>query len=366
VPKKERELVDITRQKAIKDQLYVYLLSKREETAISYASTVSDSRLVDAARSSLDPVSPKKKLVLLIFGVIGVLLPAGVMWFMELFDDKISAKDEIEKSIKTPIIGEISFLDQATKILTMSHSRGKHAEQLRTLRTNLEFMQAGGGIKTILITSSVSGEGKSFLSANLGAVFAALDKKVIVLGFDLRKPGLHKVFGIENEEGLSNYLVGQADLSQIIKQSGTENMDIITCGHIPPNPQELLQGNTLPKLFEELKALYDYIIIDTPPISLVSDAVILDRLADVTVYVVRQNYTPKDRIKFINDLADTKKLKNFGIVVNGIKEEKWHGYYHYYSYGSYKYYGKYYGEEDAKKKRHKHKHKHDEHKTSEA
>jgi capsular exopolysaccharide synthesis family protein len=358
VPKKERELVDLTRQKEIKNQLYVYLLSKREETAISYASTVSDSRLVDAARSTLRPVKPKKTVVLLVFGLMGLLLPAVVMWVLDWFDNKISSKDEIEKNIKSPVIGEISFIAQATKILSMSQSRSKHAEQIRTLRTNLEFMQAGGGIRVVLITSSVSGEGKSFLTANLGAALAALDKKVIVLGFDLRKPGLHKIFGINNDEGLSNYLVGQTDLSQIIRKTEIENMDIITCGHIPPNPQELLQGVTLPCLFEELKAQYDYIIVDTPPVSLVSDAIILDRYADVTVYVIRQNYTPKDRIKFINDLYESKKLKNFGVVVNGIKEEKWHGYYHYYSYGSYKYYGKYYGEEDAGKKGRKRRHKH--------
>ncbi|MDR3184290.1 MAG: polysaccharide biosynthesis tyrosine autokinase [Prevotellaceae bacterium] len=366
VPKKERELVDLTRQKEIKNQLYVYLLSKREETAISYASTVSDSRLIDSARSTLRPVKPKKSIVLLLFGLIGLLLPAVVMWVLDWFDTKISSKEEIEKNIKSPVIGEISFIEQSTKILSISQNRSKAAEQIRTLRTNLEFMQAGGGIKVVLITSSVSGEGKSFLSANLGAALAALDKKVIVLGFDLRKPGLHKVFGLNNEEGLSNYLVGQAGLSQVIRKTGVEeNMDIITCGHIPPNPQELLQGATLPKLFEELKAQYDYIIVDTPPVSLVSDAVILDRHADVTVYVIRQNYTPKDRIKFINDLYETKKLKNFGIAVNGIREEKWHGYYHYYSYGSYKYYGKYYGEEDAGKSGRKRKHgKHSKHRKT--
>ncbi|MDR2448586.1 MAG: polysaccharide biosynthesis tyrosine autokinase [Prevotellaceae bacterium] len=358
VPKKERELVDLTRQKEIKNQLYIYLLSKREETAISHASTVSDSRLIDAARSTLRPVKPKKSIVLLVFGLLGLLLPAVVMWVLDWFDNKISSKDEIEKNIKSPIIGEISFITQATKILSMSQNRSKHAEQIRTLRTNLEFMQAGGGIKVVLITSSVSGEGKSFLTANLGAALAALDKKVIVLGFDLRKPGLHKVFGMNNEEGLSNYLVGQTDLSQIIRKTEIENMDIITCGHIPPNPQELLQGTVLPYLFEDLKARYDFIIIDTPPVSLVSDAIILDRYADVTVYVIRQNYTPKDRVKAINDLYESKKLKNFGVVVNGIKEEKWHGYYHYYSYGSYKYYGKYYGEEDAGKKGRKRRNKH--------
>jgi capsular exopolysaccharide synthesis family protein len=356
VPKKERELVDLTRQKEIKNQSYIYLLSRREETAISQAATVSDSRLIDAARSTLRPVKPKKSVILLAFGLIGLLIPIAVMWVLDWFDNKISSKDEIEKNIKSPIIGEVSFVEQANKIVSIFHGRSKYAEQIRTLRTNLEFMQAGGGIKIVLVTSSVSGEGKSFLTANLGAALATLDKKVAVLGFDLRKPGLHKVFGIDNEEGLSNYLVGQTGLSQVIRKTEIANMDIITCGHIPPNPQELLQGAMLPRLFEELKAQYDYIIVDTPPVSLVSDAIILDRYADVTVYVIRQNYTPKDRIKFINDLYETKKLKSLGLVVNAIKEEKWHGYYHYYSYGSYSDYGEYYGKDDTGKKSRKRSH----------
>jgi capsular exopolysaccharide synthesis family protein len=339
VPRKERELLDISRQKEIKNQLYVYLLSKREETAISYAATVADSRTVDAARSSLEPVQPKKKIILLVFGLIGLLLPAGILWLIDLFDDKISTKDEVEKNLKTPVLGEISYVEQANKILSMATSRSKHAEQIRTLRTNLTFMQAGGGIRIIMITSSVSGEGKSFLTANLGVALAALNRRVIVLGFDLRKPGLHKIFGIDNEDGLSNYLSGQATLRQVVRPTDrSENLHIISCGHISPNPQELLQGDTLPQLFEELKREYDYIVIDTPPVGLVSDAFLLNRHADVTIYVIRQNYTPKDRIKFINDLYHARRLKNFGIVVNGIKEEKWHGY----TYGAYKYYGKYY------------------------
>jgi capsular exopolysaccharide synthesis family protein len=338
VPRKERELVDITRQKEIKSQLYVYLLSKREETAISYASTVADSRIVDVARSSLYPVQPKKKIILLVFGLIGLLLPAGILWIIDWFSDKVSTKDEIEKNLKTPVLGEISFVEQANKLLSLT-ARSKHAEQIRTLRTNLTFMQAGGGLRVIMITSSVSGEGKTFLTANLGIALAALNKKVVVLGFDLRKPGLHKMFGIDNEEGLSNYLSGQATLRQIVRNSDQpENLHIISCGHIAPNPQELLQGETLSQLFEELKQAYDYIVIDTPPIGLVSDALLLNRYADVTICVIRQNYTHRDRIKFINDLYYAKRLKNISIVINGIKEEKWHGY----SYGSYKYYGKYY------------------------
>ncbi|MDR1864968.1 MAG: polysaccharide biosynthesis tyrosine autokinase [Bacteroidales bacterium] len=350
IPKKERELVEMTRQKTIKEQLYLYLLSKREETDISYASTVSDSRLIDAARAtSRAPVKPQKKIVLLAFGLIGLLIPAGVLWLIDLFDDKVNTKEIVEKQIRIPLVGEISFVEQANKLIS-ANSRTKYAEQFRTLRTNLEFMQAGRGVKTVLVTSSVSGEGKSFISANLAISLAALGKKVVALGFDLRKPGLHTVFGLDNDEGLSNYLAGQATLPQIIRKTGAaEYPDVITCGRIPPNPQELLQGAALPQLFDELDEIYDYIIIDTPPVGVVSDALIIGRHAGVALYIVRQNYTPKDRIKSINDLSATKKLQNAGVVINGIKEEKWYGYYH--SYGSYKYYGEYYDEEKRRKRR---------------
>ncbi len=343
VPRKERQLVDITRQQEIKNQLYVYLLSKREETAISYASTVADSRLVDAARSSQQPVKPVKRNIILIFALLGLFFPVAVLWIRDQFNDKIESVDEIEKKVQAPILGEISFLSKSNKTLSMVKTHGRQAEQIRTLRTNLEFMQTGG-VRSILITSSIGGEGKSFLTANLGNAFAALGKRVILLGFDLRKPGLHKVFGIENTIGISNYLVGQNSLQQIIHKIDQEgNLDLITCGHIPPNPQELLQGGTLPKLMEELKRQYDYVIIDTPPIGLVSDAQFLSRYADASVFVMRQSYTPKDQIKLVNSLFKEKRLGNFGVVINGIKDDKWYGYY-----GVHKYYGHYCEEENTK------------------
>jgi capsular exopolysaccharide synthesis family protein len=206
-------------------------------------------------------------------------------------------------------------------------------------------MRNDNNAKVIMITSSVSVEGKTFLSANLSAAFAVMGKKTITLGFDLSKPGLHKAFGITNEEGLSNFLSGQVTLQQIIRPTEVyDNLHVITCGQIAPNPQELLSDDSLTLLFELLKKDFDYIIIDTSPIGIMSDAMILARYADITLYVVRQDYTPKDQIKYINELFRTKRLNNIGIVVNGIKDEKWNGYS--YGYGSYKYYSKYYDDGD--------------------
>ena len=339
IPQKERELVDITRQQEIINQLYIFLLSKREETAISYAATVADSRIVDAARSSPSPVQPNKKLILMLFGFIGLLLPVGVLWLIDSFNTTISGKDDLENQLKAPVVGELSFIKQANKIVVFDKNKSRQAEQVRTLRTNIEYMRAGGDVKVILITSGISNEGKSLLSANIGASFAAMGKKTIMLGFDLRKSGLDKILEIENKEGLSNYLAGQLALEQIIFATNlSDNLHIITCGHIAPNPQELLLGDKLSELFEQLKKYYDCIVIDTSPIGLMSDAMILDRFADVTLFVVRQNYTPKDRIRHINELYYAKRLNNLGVVVNGIKESKWNGY----GYGTYNYYANYY------------------------
>ena len=342
IPQKERELVDITRQKEIINQLYILLLSKREETAISYAATVADSRIVDAARSTPFPVLPNRKMILMLFGVVGLLLPVCMLWLIDCFDTTISTKEEIESLLKAPVVGEISVVEQADKILVFNKIKSREAEQIRTLRTNIEYMRVGGGIQVIMVTSGISNEGKSFLSANLGAAFAAMGKKTVVLGFDLRKSGLDKIFGIDSAEGLSNYLVGHVALEQIIHTIElSENLHVITCGHIAPNPQELLLGNMLSRLFDQLKEKYDCIVIDTSPIGLMSDAMILSRFADITLYVIRQNYTPKDRIRHINELYDAKHVNNIGVVVNGIKEKNWNGYSYGYSYNSYKHYARY-------------------------
>jgi len=350
IPQKERELIDITRQQEVINQLYIFLLSKREETAISYAATVADSRIIDAARSTSYPIKPNKRLILMMFGFMGLLLPVGIIGLIDCCKTTISTKEELESKLKVPVVGEILYVERANKIVLLNKNKTRQAEQIRTLRTNLEFMRAGGGVKVILITSGISNEGKSFLCANLGAALASINRRTILLGFDLRKSGLDKIFGIDNDKGLSNFLAGQATLEQVIRTTEiSENLDMIPCGRITPNPQELLLGDELlPYLIERLKTLYDYIIIDTSPVGIMSDAMILDRFADITLYVIRQNYTPVNHIKLINELYQTKRLVNLGVVVNGIKEEKWNGYgYSYgYGYGSYKYYSQYYGNDE--------------------
>ncbi|MCL2097299.1 MAG: polysaccharide biosynthesis tyrosine autokinase [Bacteroidales bacterium] len=344
VPRKERELLDVSRQQEVKNQLYVYLLSKREETAISYASTVADSRIIDPARSSDIPVSPQKNRILLFFTFIGLIIPVAAIYVTGLVYNKIASKDELEKGLQAPLIGEIAFIKSASKIVA-GVKRGRLAEQFRTLRSNLNFMMtAGQGLRTIMVTSSISGEGKSFLAANLGVTYASLGKRTVVLGFDLRHPGLTFTFGLENSKGLSNYLAGQCNLQEIVRPiEGHDNLHIISCGDIPPNPQELLMSPKVATLIAELQQLYDYMIIDTPPAGLLSDALLLKDYVEVVVYVMRQNYTPKDRIKLVNDFYLQKRLNNLCVVANSIKVKQWSHYYHY-GYGRYE--GYYFEDEE--------------------
>lgn len=333
VPGKERALVDITRQQAIKNNLYVFLLEKREETALSYASAVSDSRIVDTARSSIRPVRPVKRNVFLLFALIGVAIPFAFIYAVDLFNDKIRSRNDIEKATNAPILGEISYSEMPHALIVTKTSRSIMAEQIRALRTNLAFLSPGNDVQSILFTSSISGEGKSFISLNLGASLALTDKKTIILEFDLRKPKLHQALEMENSKGLSNYLIGKAELSEIIKSvPGHENFFIITCGPIPPNPAEIMLKGRMEQLYRELRAQFNVIITDAPPVGAVTDAQILERHSDATLFVIRHQYTPKERIKLVNELHREAKFKNLNIVFNALRTGGRYGYGYGYGY----------------------------------
>lgn len=335
VPQKERELVDITRQQAIKNELYIFLLSKKEEAALSYASTVSDSRVIDYPISSEKPVRPIKRNIFLIFALLGLVAPVGVIYIKNLIHNKIENKSDIHKETSIPIVGEISFLEnKVSPIVISQNSKNRQSEQIRTLRTNLQFMSSNGDIKTLLFTSSTSGEGKSFTSLNLGASLALASKKTVILGFDMRKPQLQKELNLRNTVGLSSYLSGQTDFNEIIfPVEGFANYSIIPSGPVPPNPIELMMNDRMTTLFKELNDKFDYIVMDSPPVGLVSDALILEKYADITLYVIRHSYTPKESLKQIDDLYKNGRFKNLGIIINGVKDDAL--YYGYKRNGSY-------------------------------
>lgn len=335
IPLKERQLLDISRQASIKSNLYTYLLQKREETAMSFASTVSDLRVIDDAQAEPQPVKPVKRTYYLVAVLIGLLLPVLVLWLIDYFNNKISRKAQVEAVTDTPIIGEVSQSEttQSPLIIT-AKSRSLLAEQIRALRTNIQFFNADGGDKqTILVTSNISGEGKSFISLNLGASLAIADKKVVMLELDMRKPKLHRYINTTTPKGLSSYLVGQATLDQIIKPvEAYPNLFFIPCGIVPPNPAELIGGEKMRYLFENLREHFDTIIVDSPPVGLVTDANMLARYATMTLYIVRHLYTAKGYLKNIDTLYREKRFPNMCLIINGIRAEKDYEYNYGYGY----------------------------------
>jgi tyrosine-protein kinase Etk/Wzc len=346
VPSQEHGLLDVTRQQSIKDTLFNFLLQKREEQEMSLASNLPDSRTVDVARSTPKPVKPVKFLVILIFFILGILFPAGIIYFQDILNNKIKKRTDIDKITNTPILGEIAHSDESSSLLVVAKPRSMVAEQIRALRTNLQFISPGPDHKVLLFTSGISGEGKSFVSLNLGASLAMSGKKIVILELDLRRPKLHIALGIDNDQGLSNYLISNISYKNIIKEvPQLPGYYIITCGPIPPNPAELLMNGRVETLINELKLDFDFVFVDAPPVGLVTDAQILGKFADATIFIVRHNYTLKSQVHLIDDLYRNNKFSNLNIVFNSIDYSSSYGYSYGYGYG----YGNYYHEDKPKK-----------------
>lgn len=317
IPEKEKELLGISRQQSIKNNIYTFLLQKREETALSFASAVADSRIIDKAETSDNPVSPKRMFIYL-GALLGALaLGIGFIYIKDLLNRTVQSKDEIASQTSTPILGEVSFDRSKSPIVIGEGKRSLIAEQFRQLRTSLGYLGIDENNKRILITSSISGEGKSFIAINLGISLALMNKKVAILELDLRKPKLSEVFNINRSVGISNYLVGKKNLQEILKPTGVENMVLLPSGPIPPNPSELISNGRLEILLQELEVDFDYIIIDSAPTNPVTDAFLISPMVAVTVYVVRHDYTPKEFLEKLELYRSESRLKNLSVVYNG-------------------------------------------------
>ncbi|WP_256003241.1 GumC family protein [Pedobacter deserti] len=339
IPGQEREFLNIKRQATIKESLYLYLLQKKEEAALSYASSVADSRVVDSAYSTTSPIKPKKQLTYLVCLIIGLLIPVGYIYTKDLVNNKVSSIADISKATMVPVLGELMYEEGSASIVVEANSRRAIAEQFRSIRTNLQFIHGkkrDGRGNVTLLTSSMSGEGKSFVSSNIAATLAMSGRKTVLLELDLRKPKVSKYLELDNQTGLSNYLIGKSDLAQILRDTPVSpNLKVIGSGPVPPNPSELLIGQEVERLIEDLRGDFDEIIIDTPPIGLVTDAQILARMADATVYIVRYGVTFKDQIKRLDDLFKSDKFPKPNIILNGIKIDGNYGYGYGYGYGYY-------------------------------
>ncbi|QEC41052.1 polysaccharide biosynthesis tyrosine autokinase [Pseudobacter ginsenosidimutans] len=343
IPEKERESREKARQQEIKQNLYLYLLQKKEESGIAQASVIPDSRVIDEALNSGALVSPNSVRIYLIALLIGLMIPVVIIYSIELLNDKVTTRSDITKITDVPIVAEVGHSNEKNVLLFPGNSRTVVAEQIRILRSNLRFLFLDRPKQnTILVTSSFSGEGKSFISINLGAAMALSGKKTVILEFDLRKPKIVEGLGLPKGQGLTNYLIGSSNLAQLPQAvPSIENLYVIPSGPIPPNPSEILLSEKMSELFNWLHENFDVVVIDTAPVGLVSDSMSLGQYADATLYLVRQRYTHKKQLQFIQELYIKKSLPNIGLVINDVISK---GAKSYYGYGGGRYgYGYGYG-----------------------
>ncbi|WP_455613345.1 GumC family protein [Bacteroides congonensis] len=341
-PTQERQFVSIARQQEIKSGLYLMLLQKREENAIVLAAIANNAKIIDEAQADGAPISPKRSTIYLAALVFGIGIPVGIIYLIGLTKFKVEGRADIEKLTSLPVIGDVPLADEKNgSIAVFENQNNLMSETFRNVRTNLQFMLENGK-NVILVTSTISGEGKSFISANLAISLSLLGKKVVIVGLDIRKPGLNKVFNIpKKEHGITQFLTNPTtNLMDLVQPSDiNKNLYILPGGTVPPNPTELLARDGLEKAVEILKKDFDYVILDTAPIGMVTDTLLIGRVADLSVYVCRADYTRKAEFTLINELAENNKLPNLCIAINGLDlQKKKYGYY--YGYGKY---GKYYG-----------------------
>ncbi|WP_194778215.1 GumC family protein [Pararhodonellum marinum] len=346
LPAKEQNLLRIQRDYAFSENIYTFLLQKRAESAIMKASNSPSNKIIEYARSSGGPISPKPNFNYSIALSLGMLLPLLFVLSKVYLSDKIKDVKDLEKRLLIPIMASIAFKKINSNLAVFLEKQSGVAEAFRSLRSNMNFVLPKDKTSVILITSNSSGEGKTFCSINLASVYSLSGKKTLLVGTDLRRPKIYQDFEMKNDMGLSNYLSGQEeDFQKLIKPTTFENLDVLLAGPIPPNPAELLSNERMELLLTELRGYYDVIVLDTPPVGLVSETLELIAMADVTFFVVRYNYTTRPAIDHINHLKNNQLIKNAFVIFNSVDEKEMnYGYAYGYSYG----YG-YYSDDEVKK-----------------
>jgi capsular exopolysaccharide synthesis family protein len=352
LPYKEKGFLEKKRDVDNKNFLYNILLQKKEETALQRAATIENSQIVEKAYIPGSPIKPKKRSIQIMAILIGIAVPALFVFAGEVLNDKVSTRFDVEKITTTPILGEVghSFSDKA--LVVNKTTRSMVAEQFRIIRSNLQYITGKSDKTTILVTSSFSGEGKSFVSINVGSVMALAGKKTIILEFDIRKPKVLSGLGMPKGPGITNYLIGKSSLPELIRQvPDQENLFVLGCGPVPPNPSELLLDPKVEEMFTWMRSQYDVVIVDTAPVGMVSDAQTLGKFANCTLYLVRQGHTFKKQVTLIDEFYRENKLPSVSIIINDVKMKPGYGYYGYGRYGyGYGYgYGSYYEEEHPPK-----------------
>lgn len=329
MPQREREYIELERQRQVKSELYVFLLTKMEETQLTLASTTPKAKIIDNAYSVWKPVAPKKKVVFGLALLLGIMIPVIVIYLIDVFKMKLLTKDELESATSLPILGEICLDKNNENIAVAEGITTSTAELFRLVRTNLQFLMKKED-KVMLVTSSVSGEGKSFFTVNLAISFSLIkNKKVVLVGLDIRNPKLAEYLSIKRRDGITMYLASDDMKPEEIiihRPDLHPNMYVVPAGPIPPNPGELLLGDRLDEFFAYLRDNFDYIIVDTAPVGMVSDTFSLNRIADSTIYLFRANYTDKSYLKLAESIVEEEKLKRLSLVMNGTTTKAAYGY----------------------------------------
>ena len=357
LPITERQLINIRRDFDLNNNIFTFLLQKRAEAGIAKASNIPDNKILDDARfENATQISPKRSKNYMTSLFLGSLIPLIIIFMTEYFNTKFTDLKELERLRKCNIIGTIGHNDKLSDLPVFEFPKSALSESFRSLRTNLQYLLREKDEKIILVTSTISGEGKTFCAVNIATILAMSNKKVLLVGMDLRKPKIHKFFNLSNDIGLSTYLINRSTKDEIVVPTNINNLFLVAAGPIPPNPAELIETEAMENLMNEYKKEFDYIILDTPPIAIVTDAILASKFANTTIFVVRHNFSSKDVLYLADELAERGTMKKINILVNDVKLPGYYGYsfkygyrygygYRYnYGYNYYNYSREYYGE----------------------
>lgn len=354
LPATERKLIRIERNFNLNNDIYTYLLEKRAEAGIAQASNIPNNKILDIARvNNATKVSPKNSMNYMIALVIGLAIPLVIILLFDYFNNKIIDKSDIENNTNVPILGTIGHNHDESDLPVHQNPKSSIAESFRSIRTSIQYLLPEKERNIISISSAIVSEGKTFVAANLSIIIAMSGKKTLLVGLDMRKPKIHKDFNVNNDVGLSTYLIRETSYEDVIRSTDIENLYIATSGPIPPNPAELIEKESMKEFFDKVRKEFDYVVLDTPPVAIVTDAILLTQYTDTNIFVIRQKYSSKSVIQYIDELFNKKDIKNLSLLVNDVKIPSYYGYgygyYFGYDYGyGYGYgYGRgYYGDED--------------------
>lgn len=334
IPNKERQMLSIERKQQVNEKMYVFLLEKRANTVIARAGIIPETKIIETAHS-IGIVKPNKEKISYSFIGVGLVISLLIAFIRTIFFEKIESLVELKNQTNLPVLGEILFSEEAKQsyIVVTINSRAAITESFRSVRTNLEYLLTDEQSKVVLITSTNPGEGKTFCSINLAAILAKAGKKVLVMELDLHRPKVQTGLNMTSDYGISSFLIGKQSLSNIILKTTVENMDVVFSGPIPPNASELIMSPRLSEMICHYRGIYDYIIIDTPPVGLISDALVLMKHSDINLFVLNTKYANKNAISNAQEIVNTHKVKNFGFILNGVERKKSKYYYNKYGYG---------------------------------